>query len=68
MTQSQEILQMIKENGSVSTMEAFNEGITRCAARIHDLRRMGYSIESETVYALNRHGRRIHYTRYRMAV
>ena len=68
MTQCEQILQMIMDNGSVSTMEAYEEGITRCASRIHDLRRMGYQIRSETVYAKNRHGKPIHYTRYRMEV
>ena len=68
MTQCQMILQMMEENGSVSTMEAYAEGITRCASRIHDLRKMGYQIESETVYAVNRFGKRIHYSRYKRAV
>lgn len=68
MTQCQMILQMMEDNGSVSSMEAFAEGITRLASRIHDLKRMGYEIESETVYSKNRFGKQIHYSRYRLAV
>lgn len=68
MTQCQMILQMMQENGSVSSMEAYAEGITRLASRVHDLRRMGYEINSETVYVKNRFGKRIHYSRYRLAV
>lgn len=68
MTQCQMILQMMQENGSVSSMEAYAEGITRLASRVHDLKRMGYEIDSETVYAKNRFGKRIHYSRYRLAV
>ena len=68
MTQCQMILQMMQENGSVSSMEAYAEGITRLASRVHDLKRLGYEIDSETVYAKNRFGKRIHYSRYRLAV
>ena len=65
MTQCQQILQMIDENGSVTTMEAFAEGITRLASRVHDLRKMGYDIISEPVTGRNRHGKPIHYARYK---
>lgn len=68
MTQCQEVLQHIEVNGCITTMDAFDLGITRLASRIHDLRKMGYNIRSETVYAKNRHGKNIHYAKYSKAV
>lgn len=68
MTQCEQIWKMIEENGSITTMEAYAEGITRLASRVHDLRRMGYPISVETVHAKNRHGKNIHFARYTKAV
>ena len=68
MTQCQQILQMIEDNGSITTMDAYAEGITRLASRIHDLRKMGYQITSKTEYSKNRHGKPVHYSRYTKAV
>ena len=68
MTQCQIILQVLEDYGSITTMEAFAMGITRLASRIHDLRKMGITIESETVYSTNRYGDTIHYARYKKAV
>ena len=66
MTQCERILKYMDDFGSISTMQAFNDlGVTRLASRIHDLRRMGIVIESETKYGKNRYGERIHYSVYR---
>ena len=66
MTQCQRILQYIDDNGSISTMEAFNDlGVARLASRIHDLRKMGIGIEAETHYGKNRYGEQIHYAVYK---
>ena len=65
MTQCEKIVEYIKENGSITTMEAFNElGITRLASRIHDLQREGFDIEREVIRGKNRYGESIHYMRY----
>lgn len=68
MTQCQKVLKRIEDKGSITTMEAFEMGITRLASRVHDLRRMGINIVSETVYAKNRDGDSIHYAKYKKAV
>ena len=68
MTQCQKVLQAIDDHGSITTMEAFHMGITRLASRIHDLRKMGIEIVSETVYAKNRDGESVHYSKYSKAV
>lgn len=67
MKQTQQIIDFMRENGSITTMQAFEMGITRLASRIHDLRCMGLEIESETVKAKNRFNEPIHFARYRLA-
>jgi hypothetical protein len=65
-TQCERILQYIADFGSISTIQAFSDlGITRLASRIHDLRRMGIDIESETRTAKNRYGEMTHFSVYR---
>ena len=67
MAQTQEIIDFIKEKGSMTTMDAFDLGITRLASRIHELRKFGYAIISIPETAKNRHGKPVHYVRYRLA-
>lgn len=59
-TQEEMVLAYIVKNGSITTMDAFNDlGITRLSGRIHDLRRDGYDIEMswETSASGARYGR-----------
>lgn len=67
MTQAQEIFDFMTDNGGITTMQAFDLGITRLASRIHDLRKDGVEIISETVTAKNRHGKPVRFCRYRLA-
>ena len=67
MTQVQQIINFMQEHGSITTMQAFEMGITRLASRIFDIRRMGIEIESETVTAKNRYDEPVHFARYRIA-
>ena len=64
MTQVQKVLSHMREHGSISTMEAFDYGITRLASRIFEIRRMGIGVEAETVTGKNRYGEPVHYARY----
>jgi len=68
MTQCQKVLKRIDDKGSITTMEAFEMGITRLASRVHDLRRMGINIISESVCGKNRDGDNVRYARYKRAV
>lgn len=65
MKQAQMIVDYMRKNGSITTMQAFEMGITRLASRIHDLRGMGLDIESESVKSKNRYGEPVHFARYR---
>lgn len=69
MTQCERVLKYMGDFGSISTIQAFSDlGVTRLASRIHDLKRMGYSIVSETHHSTNRYGESTHFSVYRMAV
>ena len=47
MTQCERIIDYIKQFGSISTLEAFNDlGVARLASRIHDLKGQGYVFNS----------------------
>ena len=65
MTQSEQIVRFMQDNGSITPMDAVNElGIYRLAARIHDLTKAGLSIASQTESTKNRYGKSVHYSRY----
>ena len=68
MTQCERIIDYIKQFGSISTLEGFNDlGIARLASRIHDLKGQGFEFECETKSRLNRFGERTHFKVYRLA-
>ena len=49
MSQQLQVLQMLKKNKrGVTAMDAFKVGITRLAARVHDLRNSGHMIVTYT--------------------
>ena len=66
MTQKMEVYEYMKEHGSITSMQAFRLGITRLASRIHELRRDGFNISSETIKRKNRYGRTVKFSKYRM--
>jgi len=50
MTQEQMVLKHIERYGKITSMKAFEKyGITRLAARIHNLREKGYRIKTSTI-------------------
>lgn len=51
-------------NGSITQLEAMNMSVMRLASRIHDLRKMGVEIKSETVNGINKYGDKFHCCRY----
>ena len=68
-SQIERILRHIDEHGSITPFDAFTEyGITRLAARIHDLRADGVNIEGEMEEKENRYGEKVRYMRYRRVV
>lgn len=64
MTQTARVLQYMKDHGSISQMEATNVlRVTRLASRIHDISRMGITVNKRTEYGENEYGK-YHFTRY----
>ena len=64
-TQANEILRYIKQNGSITPMEAFtNLGITKLSTRIGELIKAGFNIKKEWTEHTNLAGRTSHFMRY----
>lgn len=69
MTQTQRILRYMTDVGSITAMDAIREfSCTRLAARIGDLKRMGYKISKTTERGRNRYGEATSYARYKLEV
>lgn len=67
-TQCERIIDYIKQFGSISTLEAFNDlGVARLASRIHDLKAQGYEFKSEIRTRRNRYGETTHFKVYSLA-
>lgn len=65
MNQCERIVRHLSDYGSITSAEAMSEyGIYRLASRIHDLRKAGFEITSETVAAKNRYGEPTRFTKY----
>lgn len=67
-TQKQMVLNHMDKYGKITSMEAFEMyGITRLAARVHDLKSAGYTIDSESKSKKNRFGVMCTYSEYKKA-
>ena len=64
-TQKDRILQYIREFGSISSWEAYQElGITQLGARIDNLKKEGYQFRTEWERGTNRYKDKVDYKRY----
>ena len=69
MKQTDRVLQYMKENGSITSLDAIRElGNTRLAATIHILRNSGHDIDSNMVSRKNRFGEDCTVAKYTFAV
>ena len=67
MTQTEKILQYLKDHGSINPGEAYNKlHIYRLGARILELRREGHQIETNLVSQKNADGETVRYAVYTM--
>ena len=65
--QTQQVLEYIKENGSIDPMRAFTDlNIMRLGARIWDLKASGVPIIKEIKSRTNESGERKHWAEYRL--
>ena len=66
-TQRDRVLQFIRENGSITSWQAYTEiGCTQLATRISELKERGYEFTKKRVKAKNRYGDKTHYDEYRL--
>ena len=64
-TQKAEVLNYLKEKGSITSMEAFNLfGATRLSAIIFSLRKQGICIATMDMTTTNRYGQPTRYAKY----
>lgn len=64
-TQADRVLDYIKQFGSITTLEAFNDlGVTRLSAVIFELKDRNIEIDSTTETRKNRYGEKCSYSRY----
>jgi hypothetical protein len=66
MTQNEQILQHLKENETITALDALDYGIMRLAARIADLRRQGHKITSTMAKGKRKNGETVQYSVYRL--
>lgn len=67
MSQKEEILKYMRNNGGITPLQAANSlGCQRLAARISDLRADGYDIETEMITVRKRFGGKARVARYKL--
>ena len=68
-TQTNDILRHMQTEGEISPWVALREyGCMRLAARISEIRGMGYNVRARREVAVNRFGRKINYAVYSLEV
>ena len=66
--QRQRIINYIKEFGSITSKEAYDDlGITQLATRIKELKEEGYEFKTKWENSKNRYGERVDFKRYYLA-
>lgn len=65
MTQTEEVYNYLRKNGSITQLEALRElGIMRLASRISEMNKAGISVKREMVEVRARNGRKAHVAKY----
>ena len=68
MSQKTMILQILKEDGKITPLDAFRDcACLRLASRIHELIQDGHPIESQMVSSTNRFGTKVSFAEYSLA-
>ena len=67
MSHAQRILEHLESGRSITSLEAINEyGNTRLSASIHALRKAGHHIVGKDIPVVNRYGKTVYVTEYRL--
>ena len=62
--QEADIINFIRANGSITTLQAFGIGVGRLASRVFDMRTKGVNIQKEMIAVKNRKGETCRVARY----
>ena len=66
-TQSQRVLEYIREFGTITQLEALRDlGVMRLASRVSELRKKGHDIAGEMITVENRFGEKCQVKQYRI--
>lgn len=65
--QEKDVIDFIRQNGSITTLQAFGIGVARLASRVFDLKAKGIPIKREMVEVENRKGEKCRVARYWLA-
>lgn len=65
-TQHEKIIEYLRQHGELSQREAYFLGIGRLASRVHDLKKQGYCIITETREVTNADGSKSHVAFYHL--
>ena len=60
------VLDYLKKHVGMTSMDAYDLGITRLSAAIFNLRQEGYVIHNVNKESTNRYGRKVRYVEYRL--
>jgi len=67
MTQANRVLEYLEKGQSITPLDAWKElGITRLAARVHELKRDGYVIDKKLISVTNRYSEKCNVAEYTM--
>lgn len=67
MNQREQIIQYIKDFGSITSYEAYIDlGITQLATRIKELKEQGYTFKCEWIKKRNRYGKKVNFKKYKL--
>lgn len=65
MSDEMAVLQYIREHGSITTKQAFEDlGCTRLSGRVYDLRKKGYNVQTDVIEVPKRDGKTARVARY----
>ena len=64
MSQATDIIEFIRDHGSITTKQATDIGVYRLSARVFDIRAFGINVEKEMVTVKNRKGEDCRVARY----
>lgn len=68
-TQQEEIIEHLLKHGSITRLEAAcDHHIFELASRIGELKKKGYKIKSERIYARNKYNKKTHFSKYTLEV